>query len=411
MRFSFIHAADLHLDTPFTGLGLLRGDLGKALVDASLRAFDRIVERALEERVAFVVLAGDLYDGDERGLRAQLRLRDGLARLDRAGIRAFIVHGNHDPERGHYSAIAKWPGGVHVFPPGRPTAVDVEIGGQHAARVHGISYGTRQERDNLALRFPVADGGFHVGVLHANVGDAPGHAPYSPCSLEDLRSRGFSYWALGHVHRRAVLSEAPHIVYPGNTQGRSFAPGELGDKGALVVDVEDGRVADLRPFATDTARFLIHRMDIKGMADLGDLHDALKACAESAREAHGDVPLLLLRGVLTGRGPLGATLRDEALRRNALEAAADASDDGVHWLGLEATCAPELDVDALRLGDDLRAAVLQTADTWRSGLPALVLKALAACGEAPDDLTSMNLLDAASMDLLGLLSGEEDACT
>lgn len=411
LRFSFIHAADLHLDTPFTGLGALRADLAGALVDASLRAFDRIVARALDERVAFVILAGDLYDGDERGLRAQLRLRDGLTRLDRAGIQTFIAHGNHDPERGHYSAIGAWPAGVHVFPPGRPSSVDVHLGGQRVARVHGISYGTRHERDNLALRFPVEDDGFHVGVLHANVGDAPGHAPYSPCSLEDLRSRGYAYWALGHVHRRAVLSEAPHVVYPGNTQGRSFAPGELGPKGAVVVDVEDGQVVALRHFPTDTARFLIQRLDVESVQDVGDLHDALKEQGEAARESHGDVPLLLLRGVLEGRGPLGGGLRDEALRVKVLEAAQDSAPEGVHWLGLDATCAPALDLDAIRAGDDLRAAILETAEGWGGGVPAEVLKALAACGEAPDIFTIKDMLRDASLDLLGLLSGEEEACT
>ncbi len=412
LRFSFIHAADLHLDTPFAGLGALREDLARRLVDASLQAFDRIVARATEERAAFVVLAGDVYDGDSRGLRAQLRLRDGLARLHRAGIKAFIAHGNHDPEGGRYSAIARWPEGVNVFPPGQPSAVDVEIGGRRVARVHGISYGTRQERENLALRFPVVDGAFlHVGVLHANVGDAEGHAPYSPCSLEDLRSRGHAYWALGHVHRHAVLGERPHVVYPGNTQGRSFAPGELGEKGALIVDVEDGQVVGLRRFATDTARFLSEKLDIAALGDLGDLHDALKERADAARSAHGNVELLLLRGTLEGRGPLGAALRDESTRQAALEAAQDAAGDGVHWLGLDAACAPALDLDALRRGDDLRAEVLATADAWGDAVPEAVRLALGACGEAPDAQTLRAMIADASLDLIGLLSGDESTCT
>ena len=104
MRFRFLHAADLHLDTPFTGMRRVDASLVATLRDATTRAFDNLVNAALEHSVAFVVIAGDIYDGPERGVRAQLAFRNGLDRLAQAGIRSFVVHGNHDPLEDGWSA-------------------------------------------------------------------------------------------------------------------------------------------------------------------------------------------------------------------------------------------------------------------------------------------------------------------
>ena len=190
-RFSFLHAADLHLDTPFEGLGAAHPQVAAALRDASLQAWDRLVQEAVRRRVAFVLLAGDLYDGPERGLRAQLRFRRGLHRLAEAGVEVFVVHGNHDPLEEGWSALRDLPPGVHVFGPGDPEAVPVVRGGRRIALVHGVSYATRAERANLARRFVRAPGeGLQIGLLHAHVEGQAGHDPYAPCSLDDLRASG-----------------------------------------------------------------------------------------------------------------------------------------------------------------------------------------------------------------------------
>jgi len=407
MRFRFVHAADLHLDTPFEGLSEVDSDLARRLRDASLAALDRIVAKALEVDAAFVVFAGDIYDGEARGIRAQLRFRAALERLAQAGVQAFIAHGNHDPEGGRWTAIRTWPEGVTVFPSEAPAAVEVRRGGDLLATVHGISYGTRRVTDNLALRFPVvrAGGALHVAVLHCNLGDQPGHAPYSPCSLADLRSRGMGYWALGHVHRRAVLARDPWVVYPGNTQGRSFGPGELGDKGAVVVHVADGSVTDVTPFATDTARFHDLAVSIEGAVDLAALADRLRAAGQALRTANPGLELLV-RGRLTGRGDLHRVVSREQGRAELLEALADLAADGLWWQGLVAATRPSLDLDRLREGGDLRAAVLATEEAWRAGPPAELLEDLRAPGQVPSAELLAELLADAAYDVLDRLSPE-----
>ncbi len=226
--FCFVHAADLHLDTPFKGVGRTNEFVARSLREASLEAYDSLATLCIERRAAFLVLAGDIYDGAHRGVRAQLRFLDGLERLGRAGIPALVVHGNHDPIGSGWAAISSWPASVHIF--GSSSVETVPVLGEDGtiAHVHGISYGQRDVSENLVRRFPVAVGsGFHVGLLHCNVlGRDSGHASYSPCSLDDMAVTGLDYWALGHIHTRAVLSGRPHgdeqwVVYPGNLQARS----------------------------------------------------------------------------------------------------------------------------------------------------------------------------------------------
>ena len=415
MRFRFVHAADLHLDTPFAGVGLTDPSLAARLRDASLDAFDRVVAQALAVEAAFVVFAGDLYDGVERGVRAQLRFRAGLDRLAARGVAAFIAHGNHDPLGGRWSAIARWPEGVTLFPAREPLSVPVIRDGHTLALVHGVSYGARAETDNLALRFPRARGeagALEIGVLHASVDGQPGHAPYAPCSLADLRSRGYGYWALGHVHRQLVLARDPWVVYPGNTQGRSFAPGELGPKGAVVVHVEDGAVARVEPFATDAARFFELTADVSGADELHALGAQLLRGAEALAVAHGGVELLV-RASVTGRGPLHRVLRAPASAAELLAHLRDQAPARLHWLELAVATAPSLDLERLAQGGDLRAAVLATRAAWSAGDPRAtwpepLRRALDEVG-APPAAQWAELLEAAALDVLDRLAPGEGA--
>ena len=306
--FSFVHAADLHLDTPFKGIGSTAPYVAEQLREASLAAFDSLVELCLEQRVAFLVVAGDVYDGPERGLRAQLRFRDGLARLSDAGISSFVVHGNHDPVETGWSALSgPWPDRVTVFGTGTVEAVPVEVGGMTLATVQGISFAQRSERENLALKFAHRAGpGVQVGVLHCNVqGAASGYDDYSPCTLDDLRSVGLDYWALGHVHASMVLSgrrgcDEPWVVYPGNLQARSPKPSERGPKGAVVVHVSRGRVTDVEPVYCDVVRFDLIELDIGDITDLAELRRRLVAAARD-RLASAGGRALVLRGSLWDR--------------------------------------------------------------------------------------------------------------
>ncbi len=412
----FLHAADLHLDTPFEGLTALHPDLGARLREASLEALDALATAAILHDVDFVVLAGDLYDGAERGLRAQLRMRAFTERLAAhksaqrgAGIRTFLVHGNHDPVEEGWSSITAWPPEVHVFAADRVEAIELELRG-HQVTVYGTSYPRRDMRESLVPRYPrPSTPGFHLAVLHANVGSATGHAAYSPCTIEDLTAVGMDYWALGHIHRGAVLREkAPRIVYPGNLQGRSFKPSERGAKGAVLVTVQgeriESRTLDLAP-----VRFEEVQLDVSGSVDLAEVVARLHSAAQSLR-----VPgrQLLVRARLVGATELWEDLVRPGSEADLLADLRAQAPGDLWWAELRVDARPLVDFDAWRGRDDLRGELVAVAADLR--LRPSDLRRLLAL-EPPtadlvrdlDDATLLDLLDRAVREAAVRLSSEE----
>ena len=375
----FVHAADLHLDTPFVGISRVDDALAKQLQSASLDAFRALIDLTIDRGAALLVLAGDVYDGAERGIRAQLAMQRGLGRLAEAGIQTCIVAGNHDPLDG-WSAISAWPEGVTEFGHEEPGIVDVFRDGEHLVVVTGISYAERAETRNLARMLRRTDADVpHIGLLHLSVGDHPEHSPYAPCSVDDLRQGGMDYWALGHIHKREIVldgtDDGPWAVYPGNLQGRSPKPSERGAKGASVVSIRDGRITEVEHVALDRARFDEVTVTIDGDDDFGTVHRQLADGARAAA-ARADGRIVVLRGVITGRGPVhGDLVRDGAVGE-LLEALTDEApgDPPCVWTKVSVHSGPPRDpadgVNAEGLLADLAAVVAEAqADpmAWAEG--------------------------------------------
>jgi exonuclease SbcD len=358
--FSFVHTADLHLDSPFSAIRQNAPELSGTVRDAALHAYESVIRLCLQKKVDFLLVAGDVYDGADRNLRAQVRFRDGLMRLHEAGISSFIVHGNHDPLEG-WSSSLEWPPSVHIFGDQAETA-EARAGDALLARVQGISYAKREERRNLSLLFERKDAAFHIGLLHANVGQDTGHEPYAPCSLEDLRRAGMDYWALGHVHRARVLAEGPPtIVYPGNTQGRSIR--EAGRKGCYLVRVsEDGHV-DLEFHGTEAVYWAFREVSISGLRTEGDLLNTLeRACRDLAGEASGRP--VMARILLTGSGPLCKPLRSPGQVSDLTEILRERGLSGSPFVWVEQVrvdVTPERDVKALTEANDFVGELLRVS--------------------------------------------------
>ena len=302
----FVHAADLHLDSPFTGLrSAAPAHVADDLCNATFAAYDHIVRLCLDERVDALLIAGDVYDAADRSLRAQLRFADGIHRLAEAGIRSFVCHGNHDPLDG-WQARLDLPDLCTRFGPTLGTAPIFPDDPQRAM-VHGISYPTRETRDNLALRFrDLSKNRFDIALLHANVGGDPHHDAYAPCSLADLRDTPIDYWALGHVHARNVLAKRdPAVVYPGNVQGRHIS--ETGARGVYLVTVDQEGAPEFAFRAVDAVRWLRMDIDIGNSNHMGEVLDAVNAELDAARGEAGRP--VVVRLTLTGRGPMNAELR------------------------------------------------------------------------------------------------------
>lgn len=362
--FRFLHTGDLHLDSPFVGLTAeAPPEVARALRDSTLHAWERIVKLALEEQVDFAVVAGDAFEHANRTLLAQVRFRDGLERLGAAGIPSFVVTGNHDPLSG-WEPTVRWPEAVHRFGADAVEGRAVVRDGREIARVYGISYPFRDVTENLALRFHRdADAPYAVAVLHANVGGQPGHLPYSPCTLSDLRASGIEYWALGHVHKPGVLSQSdPTVVYCGNPQGRD--PGEAEPRGAYIVQVDAGGNAEPVFHATDAVRWHLLEVDISEVDGEEALVEAVVGAVEAAQQAAARP--IVARVTLVGRGPLHRSLNRGSLRDDVRQLAQERLPAGSRFAWLES----------------LRDATRPVADPAGSIAPATFLGELSGESEA-----------------------------
>lgn len=325
-RFRFLHAADLHLGSPFTGLSVKDRDIAERFARATRTAFSELVTRAIAAKVSFVVIAGDVYDGEWRDNSIGLFFNREIARLDRAGIAVFLLKGNHDADSVVTRSITM-PDAVRHFETRKPSTHVLE---DLNVALHGQGFAERAASDNLALSYPPALAGhFNIGVLHTSLTGRPPHANYAPCTPDDLRSRGYDYWALGHVHDHEVIAEHPHIVFPGNLQGRNIR--EAGPKGAVLVTVEDGRVAGIERVLVDQARFASLEIDISGCEDTAGILRLAERSLE-AIAADGAHVLHALRIRLTGRTPLRrALLAQRAMLAEELQAACHRV-DAEFWL-------------------------------------------------------------------------------
>jgi exonuclease SbcD len=305
----FVHAADLHLDSPFRGLANTSTKLRDELQAATLGAFARIVDHTIESNADFLLLAGDLYDSKDRSLRALVAFRRQMERLAERDISVYIVHGNHDPLNGWGSEF-QLPPNVTTFS-GKPATEPVIRRGKEIARVTGISYARERVTENLAAGMkPDSDSPYSVGLLHANVAGQTGHADYAPVTLDELTTSGFDYWALGHVHTRSVLADGPAtVVYPGNPQGRN--PREPGPRGCLQVDVNPHGSVHLSFVETNLARWTHLELPIQTHTRMDSLVDALledgRAVAASFRGP------TVARCTLRGSGPLHADLQRDGM--------------------------------------------------------------------------------------------------
>lgn len=355
-RFTFLHAADLHLGSPLTGLAMKDEDVARRFAAASRGAFTDLVSQAISEQVAFVLVAGDIYDGDWKDTAIGLFFNREVARLARAGIPLFMIRGNHDAESEITKAVTL-PDNVVEFSSRKAETQRLEA---LKVAIHGRSFADRAATENYALAYPApVPGWLNIGMLHTSCEGNAAHAVYAPCSIAELVGRGYDYWALGHIHEQAVLHRDPWIVYSGNLQGRSVR--ECGPKGAMLVDVADGRIAGTRPLVVDRARWLHLTIPVEGIVDeAAVLHTLREAMQAPLGESAGR--MTALRVTLTGATALHGALR---ARRNDLRDEVQALANHVHedaWLEAFKLATTELpavrDVAADTSGQDPAALLL-----------------------------------------------------
>jgi len=287
MMFSFLHAADIHLDSPLHKLDYYEGAPIEALRQATRRAFENLVELAITESVAFVLIAGDLYDGDWKDYNTGLYFISQMSKLREANIPVYIIVGNHDAAS-KITKTLRLPDNVTLFPEDQPATSRIN---ELNVAIHGQSFATPAVKKDLSVHYPPPlPGCFNIGLLHTCATGREGHEPYAPCNIKGLQLKGYDYWALGHVHQYEILLDDPPILFSGNIQGRHIR--ETGPKGCLFVTVDDDERTNIEFKSLDVIRWVKIAADVSQIETGYEIIDLFGDHLEKVMEQNQDLPLI-----------------------------------------------------------------------------------------------------------------------
>lgn len=344
----FIHCADVHLDTPLQGLAQYPGAPANEIRNATRRAFEKVLDAAVCEKVDFLIIAGDLYDTGLKSFESALFFNKQMVRLKEAGIDVYLIHGNHDAASKLIKQLRP-PGNVHIFRSSEPQTFSND---ELRMAIHGQSFATPEIVEDLAAKYPPPiPGFFNIGVLHTNLTGISEHANYAPCSLETLKNKGYQYWALGHVHNRQILCTDPYIVYPGNIQGRHGK--EQGEKSCELVTVADAGTVSIEPISTSVVPWVQAEVDASGCQTADDVYERVRT-GLAGLLSKGKERVTALRLRILGTTDAHTELnRDPEQVRNEAISIANECGNGLLWVErVQVATLPRLDREALLSRDD-----------------------------------------------------------
>ncbi|MDO1583068.1 metallophosphoesterase family protein [Rhizobium oryzicola] len=373
MPFRFVHTADLHLDSPLRSLALRNAELAALVGDATRQALVRIVDLCIDEAVDALIIAGDLYDGEQTSMKTARFLATQMERLHQASISVFKIRGNHDAMSKITQELVL-PPSVKIFS-GRAEIVEARHGDLTVA-IQGLSFARPQAPESLLPKYkPPVAGAANIGIMHTSLAGAPGHDPYAPCTVAELHASGFDYWALGHIHQRTHHAGERTIIMPGMPQGRDI--NEAGEKSVSLVTIHDDRTVEVEERLTSIAQFARISVDISQAEDWRALANLIGVALERERDRTRS-DHLVARLTLTGASPLAWRMRRDAdlLRTEAEQRGQRTGNVWIEKLELAvsaaeaATAAPGAD-PVVELGQLMRRDVMRTS-AYREQVRALV---------------------------------------
>lgn len=351
----FIHTADLHLDSSLRGLSSYADAPAERLRTATRDAFHNLVTQAIEEQVDFMVIAGDVYDGDWKDFNTGLFFIRQMGRLRHAGIPVYLLYGNHDADSEMTRGL-ELPDNVHVFSSRKAETFRID---SRKVALHGRSFKVAATTENLLPGYPEPVAGWlNIGVLHTALEGNAEHARYAPCSVAELQAKGYQYWALGHVHEHWVQRGDVTMAYPGNLQGRHIR--ELGARGALLVTAEEGEVTEVERLEVDVLRWHALELDVSAAPDLRSAMRMVGQAMEQVLESTpADLPLAM-RVVFKGRSSVHAELiADEGQLRQEVIAQAVALDADRIWVEKVRVATEALEAAQPSLDDETQGAMAE----------------------------------------------------
>lgn len=358
-KIKFIHTADLHLDTPFTGLSEWNEDLADRLKDATFSSFQNIIDLAIRENIDFLVISGDIFDSEDQSLSAQRKFISELKRLSNQNISTYFICGNHDPINSWLDSL-DLPDSVYRFG-SKLEKKTYKKDGEDMVDIHGVSFANSVVEENLAQEYEVANDPATVSIalLHGTLGTSSEHENYAPFSMDDIAAKKFDYWALGHIHKKEVARESgPAVVYSGNPQGRDF--GETGSKGCFLVEIDGQNNLDYNFKPTQEVRFERIEIDLSDTEKLNDLLEKIEQ-PEQFIDNYTDTSYML-RITITGRTALHHKLNQPGEIDQLMQDlnAGQLEKNQFTWIdSIKVKTKPDIDLQQVQKGDNFPAEVLR----------------------------------------------------
>jgi len=362
----FIHTADLHLDTPFKGLSLWNDDLASKLKEATFNSFRKIIDLCIQEKADFMIIAGDIFDSENKSLAAQLKFVDELKRLSNKGIPVYFVCGNHDPLSSWLESI-QMPGNTFRFDSAEVENYIFQKNDKPLVDIYGISFQNKVVNENLALKYNLTNDQslISIAILHGTTGAPGSHENYAPFKVEDVTGKGFDYWALGHIHKRQIIRDRyPVIVYPGNPQGRDF--GETGAKGCYMVEIAKNKTPEIRFIPTQLIRFEDVRIDLTGEEKIDRLSGRIEEVISSL-EDYEENTSCILRISFYGRTPLHSLLNKQEEVEQLVHYFNEGQLNQMNYIWIDSIrvkTRPVIDTEQIKKGADFTAEILKTIEKF-----------------------------------------------
>lgn len=324
-QISFIHAADLHLDSPFQGLANVPENIFKQIQASTFDALDNLVKTAIAKKVDFILLVGDLFDNERQSLKAQIKLKKAFEELNRHGINVYVSYGNHDFVNGNTYPVT-YPDNVYIFNDEKVSHFTFHKNDKAVANIYGFSYENRSIKQNKTAEFTIhnQEVPFHIAMLHGSLSSNTGHDTYAPFQLNELSEKYFDYWALGHIHQREILKNNPPIIYPGNTQGRNRK--ESGARGCYHIGLSKGQ-ADVTFISIHAIQFNTLIVDVSACSEPHALEEVMQ---RTIQEQSCEVPQLLTLE-LKGSNPNLRLWEKEGFIEDTIELCNDAMTTKNRW--------------------------------------------------------------------------------
>lgn len=402
----FIHAADIHLDSPLTGLSAYPDAPAKSLRSATRDAFTNLINEAIEQQVDFLIIAGDLYDGGWKDHNTGIFFCREMGRLKKAGIHAYVKFGNHDAES-EMTRKLTLPDNVHTFESRKAHTFLIE---DLKVALHGRSFKDAATTENLAQSYPdPVPGMFNIGVLHTALGVHATHANYAPCTIDELHAKGYQYWALGHVHECQIWQGAATIVFPGNLQGRHIR--ETGPRGAVLVTADETGVQKVERLFVDVLRWHSVNVDASGCSTMADVVRAINEELQTVVESSPPNMPSAVRITITGKTPAHGELfgMEAQLRAEVLASAAALGAERLWIEKVKTSTTPMDEPEVIRARGDALAdlqALFEQAQTDPEFIASLKGDLMALVSKAPLELQNAVSLfkDIRNGELAGLVS-------